>query len=66
MGEYILSSNGKLISNNVTNGERIWAADVSGYRTPIISGNQIYLINEDAKLICLDKDSSEIYWITDP
>ena len=28
-------------------------------------GNQVYVINEDGKLISLDKDSAEIYWITD-
>ena len=60
-----MSSNGKLVSVSAINGKRNWAIDLSGYRTPIISGNQIYLINEDGKLICIDKESSEVYWITD-
>ncbi len=62
---FSLSSNGRLISNNVITGKRNWSIDISGYRTPLISGNQIYLINDDGKLICIDKLSSEIYWITD-
>ena len=62
---FSLSSNGRLISNNVITGKRNWSIDISGYRTPLISGNQIYLINDDGKLICIDKSSSEIYWITD-
>ena len=50
---FSLSSNGRLISNNVITGKRNFI-DISGYRTPLISGNQIYLIN-DGKLICIDK-----------
>jgi outer membrane protein assembly factor BamB len=30
-----------------------------------VSGNQIYVIDEDGKLICLDRISGEVYWITD-
>ena len=38
---YSLSSNGKIVSLDVASGKRNWASDISGYRTPIISGNQI-------------------------
>ena len=38
---------------------------MSGFRTPIISGNQIYVINDEAKLICIDINTGEIYWIVD-
>ena len=54
-----------MVAVNAISGKRIWAIDLSGYRTPLVSGNQVYVINEDGKLICLDKSSAEIYWITD-
>ena len=60
-----LSSSGKLVKLNVVNGERDWSIDFSGYRTPIVSGKQIYVINDEGKLICLDMNSGEIYWIND-
>ena len=37
---YSLSSNGKFVSLNAMNGQRNWSIDLSGFRTPIISGNQ--------------------------
>ena len=59
-----LSNNGRLISNNIINGSRNWNIDISGSQTPIISANQIYLVDNDAKVICVNKQTGEIYWIT--
>ena len=57
---FSVSTNGKLISTNAINGKRNWAIDMSGYRTPTISGGQIYVIDEDGKLICLNKNTGEV------
>ena len=35
-----------------------------GIERQLLQGSNIY-INEDGKLICLNKDSSEVYWITE-
>ena len=48
-----ISTNGIFLSINLINGNRNWVVDISGKNTPIISGNQIYLVNNDSKLICL-------------
>jgi outer membrane protein assembly factor BamB len=60
---FSLSSNGRLISNSIINGARNWNVDISGSQTPIISANQIYLIDNEARVICINKSTGEIYWI---
>ena len=44
---FTISTKGKLVSSNAINGKRNWSIDISGYRTPTISGGQIYLINDE-------------------
>ena len=60
---YTLSTNGKLTSTNIINGQRNWSIEVSGSGTPIISGNIILMVDRDAKLICINLDNGEVYWI---
>ena len=60
---YTLSTNGKLTSTNIINGQRNWSIEVSGSGTPIISGNIILVVDRDAKLICINIDNGEVYWI---
>ena len=60
---FSLSSNGRLISNSIINGTRNWNIDISGSQTPIISANQLYLIDNEARVICINKSTGEIYWI---
>ena len=60
---FSLSSNGRLISNSIINGARNWNIDISGSQTPIISANQLYLIDNEARVICINKSTGEIYWI---
>ena len=53
-----------MMSNNIVNGKRNWNIDISGSQTPTVSGNQIYLVDNDARLMCINKKTGEIYWIT--
>ena len=60
-----MSSNGRLISNSIITGGRNWNIDISGSQTPILSANQLYLVDNEARVICINKHTGEIFWITE-
>ncbi len=60
---YTISTNGKLISTNIINGQRNWVLEISSTRTPIISGNIVLVIDKNSRLVCIDISTGEIYWI---
>jgi len=37
---------------------------MSGKNSPIISNNQLYIVDNDARLVCVNKLTGQIYWIT--
>mgnify|MGYP000142819751 FL=1 len=45
-------------------GSLAWSIEISGSNSPILSNNQMYIVDDDARLICLKKDTGKIYWIT--
>ena len=58
-----MSNSGRFLSNRIINGERNWSIEINGSQTPTISGDQIYLIDNESRIICLNKNTGEIYWI---
>ena len=60
----IRDRNGRLLATNLINGSLAWSIEISGSNSPIISNNQLYIIDDDSRLICLNKNSGEIYWIS--
>ena len=51
------------MSTNIINGQRNWSIDISGSITPIVSGNVLFVIDEDSRLVCVNISTGEIYWI---
>lgn len=61
---FTISKNGRLLATKLINGTLVWSIEISGSNSAIISNNQLYIIDDDSRLICLNKNSGEIYWIT--
>ena len=60
---YTISNNGRLLSTKLINGSSDWSIETSGSNSPIISGLQMYIIDDEARLICINKNTGDIYWI---
>ena len=41
-----------------------WSLEISGANSPLISNMQLYVIDNESRLICVNKISGNIYWIT--
>jgi outer membrane protein assembly factor BamB len=61
---YAISFGGKVAAIDLMTGARIWQRDISGAKTPWISGNRIYLISSESQIVALDKDKGTVVWVS--
>ncbi len=55
---------GQTISVNLETGERNWERNIGGAHTPIVSGNAIFIVDLDDRLIALDRQNGKTFWVT--
>lgn len=55
---------GRTIAVKLSNGERLWEANVGSAYTPAVSGNAVFLIDLDDNMIALDRSTGKAFWST--
>ena len=55
---------GRTIAVKLSNGERLWEANIGSAYTPAVSGNAVFLIDLDDNLVALDRSSGKSFWST--
>jgi len=62
--DIIFSTSSSIFSFNLSDGYLNWQKDISSKNTPIIDGNNIFLISDNGYYINLDRNSGKIIWST--
>ena len=62
--DIIFSASSSIFSFNLHNGFLNWKEDIGSKNTPIVDGNNIFLITEHGYFINIDKNSGKIIWST--
>ena len=62
--DIIFSALSSIFSFNLYNGYLNWQEDIGSTNTPIIDGNNIFLISDDGYFINIDRNSGKIIWST--
>lgn len=61
---YALSHSGRMVAIDYSTGGRIWEANVGGLSTPWVGGDYLYVITDEAQLVCLIRRNGQIRWVT--
>src|SRR5258706_12946485 len=48
---------------SVNTGERLWSRDIGGIQSPWAAGDYIYVLDNNARLICLTRKEGRVRWI---
>jgi outer membrane protein assembly factor BamB len=48
---------------DIRTGERVWTIDVGGTQRPWVAGDYLYVITDDAQLLCVRRADGRIRWI---
>ena len=54
---------GRMVSLDLITGQRQWELNIAGISTPWVAGDWIFVVTDDAKLICVYRQNGHIRWI---
>lgn len=61
---YALSHSGRMVAIDYSTGGRIWEANVGGLSTPWVGGDYIYVLTDEAQIVCLIRRNGQVRWVT--
>ena len=61
----VASTSGKVFAMNKKNGNLLWEQYLNTSQTPLVNGNNIFIIHNNKELINLDLKNGKIRWITE-
>lgn len=59
---FAISHRGRFVAINARTGERAWTIDVGGTQRPWVAGDFVYVVTDDAKVLCVTRTSGKIRW----
>ncbi|MES2444170.1 MAG: PQQ-binding-like beta-propeller repeat protein [Pseudomonadota bacterium] len=60
---YAVGQGGRMVSMEITSGTRMWEQNIAGISTPWIAGEWLFVVTDDARLLCLARGSGKVRWI---
>ena len=61
---YALGQGGRMAAYELITGQRIWELNLAGISTPAISGDWIFTLTDDARLLCIARSSGKVRWLS--
>ena len=61
---YAIGQGGRMVALEVLTGQRLWEQNLAGISTPWVAGEWIFVVTDDARLICLSRANGKIRWIS--
>lgn len=60
---FALGQGGRMASYELLTGQRSWEISIAGISTPWVAGEWIYVVTDDAKLLCIARATGKVRWI---
>jgi len=61
---YAIGQGGRMVAMDLLTGQRLWELNVAGIETPWVAGEWLFVVTDDAKLLCIARNSGKIRWLT--
>jgi outer membrane protein assembly factor BamB len=61
---YAVGQGGRMVAVEIATGQRLWEQNFASISTPWIAGEWLFVITDDARLICLSRANGKVRWIT--
>ena len=59
-----VGAGGRMVALDLINGQRQWEINIAGIATPWVAGDWIFVVTDDAKLLCVYRQNGHVRWIT--
>ncbi len=60
---YAISHSGRTVAINLRSGVRDWERNVGGVRTPWLSGDWLFMVTNEALVLCISRRDGRVRWI---
>ncbi|WP_404333959.1 PQQ-binding-like beta-propeller repeat protein [Sphingomonas sp. MMS12-HWE2-04] len=60
---YAVGQGGRMVAMDIASGSRLWEQNLAGISTPWVAGEWLFVVTDDARLMCLSRGSGKIRWI---
>ncbi|HWK41592.1 MAG TPA: PQQ-binding-like beta-propeller repeat protein [Croceibacterium sp.] len=61
---YALGQGGRMAAYELLTGQRIWELSLAGISTPVIAGEWIFTLTDDARLLAIARATGRVRWVT--
>jgi outer membrane protein assembly factor BamB len=61
---FALGQGGRMAAYELVSGQRIWELNLAGISTPAVSGDWVFTLTDDARLLCIARTSGKVRWMT--
>jgi len=61
---YAIGQGGRMVALELVSGQRLWEINVAGISTPWVAGDWLFVITDDARLMCIARASGKVRWIS--
>jgi len=60
---FAVGQGGRTVALEIVSGTRIWEQNFAGISTPWVAGEWLFLVTDDARLVCLARATGKVRWI---
>ena len=60
---FAVGQGGRMVALELATGQRQWELNIAGIATPWVAGDWVFVVTDDAKLICLSRMNGHVRWI---
>jgi len=61
---YAVGQGGRMVAMELVTGTRLWEQNIAGISTPWVAGEWIFVVTDDARLLCIARGSGKVRWIS--
>ena len=60
---FAVGQGGRMVALELTTGQRLWELNIAGIATPWVAGDWVFVVTDEAKLLCIYRQNGHIRWI---
>ena len=61
---YAIGQGGRMVALELVTGQRVWEINTAGISTPWVAGDWIFVVTDQAQLLCIARGTGKVRWMT--
>jgi outer membrane protein assembly factor BamB len=61
---YAIGQGGRMVALELVTGQRVWEINTAGIATPWVAGDWVFVVTDQAQLLCIARATGKVRWMT--